>query len=60
MTVIEKKQLLKAKIDALQEAQLDEAIALLENIESKEQEEDITALLAYTNQKYAEVWRALA
>lgn len=38
MTVIEKKQLLKVKIDALQETQLDKALDFLENLESKDQD----------------------
>lgn len=62
MTVIEKRKLLMAKIDAFSEAQLDKALELLENLESKEQDRQarFEELLNYTNQKYAKVWEALA
>jgi hypothetical protein len=62
MTVIEKKQLLMAKIDAFSEDQLDKALDFLENLESKDQDRQarFEELLNYTNQKYAKVWEALA
>ncbi len=62
MTVIEKKQLLMAKIETLQEAQLDKALALFEKIEptAQDREAKIDAIIKKDFERYHEVFKALA
>lgn len=62
MTVIEKKQLLMAKIDTFSEDQLDKALELLKNLEAKEQDRQakIDAIVKRDFERYHEVFKALA